>query len=524
MTAILLLPASVLLLPCAHGQTQPPSTQPPSTQPTSPTQTLTVKARLVVLDVTITDSKGQPVEGLTANDVEVFEDGVRQRIRSLEPPSAHALPSTSSTAGLHEVFDPAQPANFGSSPVTVLLLDQTNTHFADSSYARRQLHDFLKRQPPLLPQPANLLSVYDGHFKPLHAFTRDRDALLNALDAAPTQYAWQLEVNGSTEDGPIERLDQSLRVLDQLAQSYARIPGRKNLIWVGAGFPTLDPTMLDGDEDLEVKDTLRRITDLLLDTRITLYGVDPTSTAAGLTEITTPEQLSFAEAAGDAMTAGTDPFNTTQEFDRLALMTGGRVLRGRNDVSSEIATAFNASSNFYTIAYSPSSTIEAAAKFRRIRVVCLRPGLTAVTRSGYFPLPNASRSSAQAASYDLSVALEAAVPPNALHVEAEADTQIPGSLIVRVPAPDLTWTASADGASRASVYILAATLNAKNKMLTHRTQGMKATAKPGVDLRDPTHFADFTLALPPIGKGTTLHIVVRDSTSGKMGVAVLEGR
>jgi VWFA-related protein len=511
----LLLTAAFIAAPSAHAQADTPMPQ-----------TLTVKARLVVLDVTVTDAKGQPVSDLTSKDLQVFEDGVLQSIRSLEPPSRNSLPAQASAAGVNEVFDPAHPSNFGSSPVTVLLLDEANTHFADSSYARRQLRAYLTRQAPLLPQPANLLSVYDGRFKELHGFTRDRDALLKALEAAPTQYAWQLEVNGSTQDGPIERLDQSLRVLEQVAQSYARIPGRKNVIWVGGGFPTLDPTMLDGDEDLEVKNTLRRVTDILLDTRVTLYGIDPTSTAAGQTEITSPEQLSFAMAAGDAMTAGTDPFNTTQEFERMALLTGGRVARGRNDVSREIGDAIVAAANSYTLAYAPTSSQEVAAKFRRIRVVCLRPGLTAVTRSGYFPNPNASKETPVAAAYDLSAAVEAAIPLNALKVQAttaSGTATLGSSIIVHVRAADLTWKPTGDGSSTASVYILAASMNAKNKMAAHVTEGMKATAKAGTNLQDPTRYADFAINVSRLTQGKHLRIVVRDSASGKMGSVDLAG-
>src|ERR1039457_5341462 len=176
-----------------------------------------------------------------------------------------------------------------------------NTHFADSSFARRSLHDYLARQPALLPQPTTLLSVGDNRFKQLQPFTRDRDALLRALAAAPTEYAWTLEVNGMADHGPIDRLDQSLRALEEIAQSDARIPGRKNLIWVGGGFPSLDPESIDGDDLQEVKDTLQHVTDVLLDTRVTLYAVDPTSLALGMTEITDASQMAFVLAAGASL-------------------------------------------------------------------------------------------------------------------------------------------------------------------------------------------------------------------------------
>ena len=207
------------------------------TGPTRAPSTLKVNARLVVLDVVVTDQAGKPVEGLTAGDLQIFEDGKLQQIQSFEPPTAHNLPTATASAGVAAVFDPARPASFGRSPVDVLVLDDLNTHFGDSLFARRSLHDYLAGQPAVLSRPATLLSVDDRGYRQLQAFTRHRDLLLRALAAAPAAYDWKLEIDAQTGQGPIERLDGSLRALQGIAQSYARIAGRKDLIWVGGGFP-----------------------------------------------------------------------------------------------------------------------------------------------------------------------------------------------------------------------------------------------------------------------------------------------
>ena len=504
-----------------HAQS---ASEPPiQTQANLSTQTpralsLTVNARLVVLDVVVTDASGKPVDGLTAKDLQVFEDDRPQRIRSLEPPSVHTLPAASSSAGASAVFDPAQPASFGQSPVDILVLDQLNTHFADSSFARRSLLDYLDAQPALLPEPTTLLSVYDNHFNLLQSFTRDRDALLRALAAAPPEYAWKLEVNGKTEYGPVERLDQSLRALEEMAESYARIPGRKNLIWVGGGFPTVDPTIIDRDDAQEVKNTLRHVTDVLLDAHVTLYAIDPTSSAAGLTEITDSTQLQFAEAAGDALSGNFDPFNASEDFDRLGPITGGRVIRSRNDIARQITASVDLGANFYTLAYTPSSTSEAASQYRKIRVLCLRPGLTATTRTGYYSGQTQQQNSAASAAYDLTTAAESKLPLNGLRVTLEPNaTASSNNHIVRVAADALTWRPLDGGGATASVYIMAVSLNAKGKMLGHTLHGMTANAKPGVDLHAPTKMADFAFTTSPVRGAATLRFIVRDSTTGRMG-------
>ena len=515
--------APVAVTTLLRGQTTagiPIQTQSAVSGPSVGASLLTLNARLVELDVVVTDKTGKPVDGLTAKDFQVFEDGKQQRIRSLETPSAHALPATSDGRGASAVFDAAQPASFGRSPVNILILDQLNTHFADSSFARRCLHDYLASQPALLPEPTTLLSIYDNHFKLLQSFTRDRDALLRALAAAPAEYAWKLEVNGRTEYGPVERLDQSLRALEEISQSYARVPGRKNLIWVGGGFPTIDPATIDRGDAQEVKDTLQHVTDVLQNTHITLYAIDPSSSSAGVTEITDSVQLEFAEATGDALSGNNDPFGASDDFDRLGPLTGGRVIRGKNDIVRQIAASVDLGANYYTLSYTPSSSSKAAAQFRKIRVVCLLPGLTATTRSGYYSGQTQQEKSAASAAYDLTTAAESPVPLNGLRVSVESNPTTGASAneyIVRVGVDGLNWKPQESGGATASVYIMAVSLNAKDKLLGHTLHPMKANAKPGVDLQDPTKMASFAFTAAPSHGCTTLRFIVRDSVTGRMG-------
>jgi VWFA-related protein len=508
--------ASATEMPALLAQTPPPAQPAPAT----PRPPLTLNARLVVLDVVVTNKAGKPVDDLTERDFQIFEDGKLQRIRSVEPPSAHQLPPASVSAGATLVFDPARPAGFGHSPVNILILDQLNTHFADSSFARHELHDYLAGQPALLPEPATLLSLYDNHFKLLQAFTRDRDTLLHALAAAPPEYAWNLEVNGKAAYGPIERLDQSLRALEDIAQSYARIPGRKNLIWVGGGFPSIDPTSIDSRDAREVKDTLQHVTNVLLDTHVTLYAIDPSSSAASVSEITDIDQQQFAQVAGDSLSGNFDPFNSSEDFDRLGPVTGGRVIRGKNDVARQIASSVDLGANFYTIAYTPSSASQAAAQYRKIQVVCLRAGLSATTRSGYYAGATPQERSTSTAAYDLTTAAESTVPLNGLSVTVEPSRVAgapPNTYLVHVSAAGLNWKLNADGSSTASVYVMAASLDGKNKMVRHTLHGMRADARPDANLSDAAKTADFSFAAQPAPKAATLRFIVRDSATGRMG-------
>jgi hypothetical protein len=349
--------------------------------------------------------------------------------------------------------------------------------------------------------------------------------LLKALAAAPAQYAWTLENNGKAGGGPLERLQLSLNALEEIAQSYAGIRGRKNLLWVGNGFPSVDVSTLSARDYDEVQNTLKHMTDVLLDTRVTLNAVDPTSTSPGMTEITDEAQQAFAMASGEdggsVISASADSYGAGADFDKLGMVSGGRVVRGRNDVAHLVSAAVDAGANYYTLSYSPSSSSEAKAGFRRIRVECLRPGCIASTRQGYFPAAEANAEAAKnEASSDLSAAAESSMPLHGLHVTAEpasAAGEQEERFALAVSAPGLSWAWQEDGSAKASVYVMAVSLDRNGKMLEHTVSAESASAKAGVNLGDESKSATFTLLVSPAPRAVTLRFVVRDTASGRMG-------
>jgi len=482
----------------------------------APVPTLSVASRLVLVDVVVTDKEGNPVTNLTKDDFVVYEDKVPQRVVSFESPSAHTLPIGSDNTPLN----PDDPKSFGQSPVTIFVLDELNTHFEDSSFAVRSVRRYLESQPAVLAQPTTLMVVSDNKFRVLQNLTRDRAALLKSLTDQSVHYAWKLEGDKSIGYGAVERLDQSLSALEQIAEAYARIPGRKNLVWVGQGFPSLDPTELDTkDQDL-VDNTIQHVTNVLLDTRVTLYAIDPTSSAAGLAEITDPTQLEFAQLAGDTLAGNSDPFSSKLDFDRLGPVTGGRVLRGKNDIDQQIALSVNLGAKFYTIGYSPSNANSVARKYRNIHVVCLRPDLIVTARNGYYTTPPVSQNSKEALIYDLNTAALSSIPLTALKVAVEHSKTETGTYKVLVDASTLTWQSASDGVQSAKVEVLVVGLSSTDKILTHTLQSMTAVAKAGANLQSGK-MADFTIA-SPLPKGVVrLRFVVREAETGRMGTADL---
>jgi hypothetical protein len=109
------------------------------------------------------------------------------------------------------------------------------------------------------------------------------------------QYPWRLKQNGNSGPEAIVRLAQSLNALQEIAQAATGTPGRKNIIWVGKGVPSVDLTGLAEASAKPLLDAVRRCTDMLLRARVTLYIVDPTPLSSTQYDTETPSDLATIE-------------------------------------------------------------------------------------------------------------------------------------------------------------------------------------------------------------------------------------
>jgi VWFA-related protein len=115
----------------------------------SPSNLPTVKSKvsLVLIDVVVTNAKGESVPSLHNEDFEVSEDGKAQTVTTFE--EHHGAP-------LSQVKLPALPPHvYTNFPVTqttdsvnVLLLDALNTPMRDQNYVHTQMIKYLKTIPP----------------------------------------------------------------------------------------------------------------------------------------------------------------------------------------------------------------------------------------------------------------------------------------------------------------------------------------------------------------------------------------
>jgi VWFA-related protein len=470
--------------------------------------------------MSVTDKKGNPVNNLTQNDFTLYEDKVPQKIRSFEPPSAHVMPHP----GEAIVHSAADLNKIGNAPVTILVLDELNTAFADMTYARDCVEKYLNAQPPIMTQPTTLLVVTNTKFEVIHDFTQDREALRTALKKHFPEYPWKMMKGGAGSGGNAERMSASLGSLYQIAKASSGIPGRKTVIWVGLGFPNLDVLNLSAAVADKVQGAMKRLTQTLLASHVTLFTIDPTVNTSSIVSMETPDDLINAEDNADGQ-----PFDDQVKFSTLATGTGGTALFSRNDIDKEVATSISQGSNYYTLSYSPTNKSDDIYKYRYIRIIPKDPNLLVVTRDGYYPpvsdtenpfeTPGQPPAEAKAQlNMDMTTAAMSTMSFSGVMVTAErADAD---DFKLRIPLRNLIWNEQPNGQHQAEISVVVVAFNAKNKNLGHFGAELVArtTGDPAANGDKLAAFA-VKYAVPP--NTARLRFVVRDAVSGKIGTVEL---
>jgi VWFA-related protein len=498
--------------PATEGATPQSGT---ATQAASPS-TIKVTTRIVVLDVVVTDKKGNLVpRDLTRDDFTVLEDGQPQTLRSFEPPSEHRMPA-SDTAIVNSAADLKK---IGDAPVTVLVLDELNSRFEDMSFSRQMMIKYLEAQPAVLKQPTVLMIAMNNTFQQVHDYTQSRDELIEVVKKHMPEYPWRMMNSGKAGPGATERMAQVMAALQQIAQASTGTSGRKNLIWVGNGFPSANLVGLEQHQADTIEAAMRRCTARLLAARITMYSINPTASSTSVIEVDTPDDLNTSLDAN-----GSDPFGSGLiSFTNFAPSTGGVAFTGRNDLNNVIAEGVTRGQEYYTLSYSPTNTSEDAAKFRKIRVMMKDPNLRATTRDGYYPETAADLNPVLDKSMsakdvtanlklDLSAALTTTISYNGLAVTATKSAD--GSYAIQVAEKGLGWSdPGADGSQHSEATIAAGWYDSKGKLLGHVIR--EETSPRG----NTNTGASFTLPVALPTNVARIRFVVRDAFSGHMGTA-----
>ncbi len=386
--------------------------------------TLQVYSRLTVVDVTVTDSKGQPIHGLKQSDFTVKEDGKEQPIESFVEVSQDLAAAQRTPPRLPpNVYTNAQPPPT-TSAVNILLLDTLNTTSSDQVALRQESIKYLKS----MPRGTRVAVLGLGtSLRILQGFTSDPAILIAAVDskknrALPSPFdgtdfddTLQAQIDTVQDNGGADALSQdgtaavlsqfmneassfqqdmknrmTLEALNQIAGYLAGIKGRKNLIWFTSGMPlNIFPTggINDTQGMTDYSKDLRKTTDLLTAAEVSVYPVDARALFNNPTLGADQHLDTITKNTGAREATAEGQFQKKKGNEQLSMLavaeaTGGVAYFNTNDLKEAVAKAIENGANYYTVSYVPPD-LAFDGRYHSIDIAVDQPGAQVAYRRGY---------------------------------------------------------------------------------------------------------------------------------------------
>lgn len=307
------------------------------------------------IHVTVTDKAGNPITGLQQSDFSIDDDD-------------HATPI--------RAFATSQ----SNPPLIVLVVDQVNEPFRALSIEQEHLEMFLGQNQGHLPLPVSLIFLTDSGLQQIKPTTDG-----NALSAILSKHKADLRaIDASNELYNNEaRFQISLRALETVLDYEAGYPGRKLLIWISQGWPTLDmpDVTLSVKQQKDIFGMVTMAFNLLRFTNTTVYSVDPEGNY-DVGSLHTVEWQQFLRPVSR--------FDKAQYGDLatqvLAERSGGLVRVGGNNIAQELANCVQDGAGGYDLTFQPQAS-DKPNTWHSVRVKVDKRGATVRALDGYYAQP-----------------------------------------------------------------------------------------------------------------------------------------
>ena len=370
---------------------------------------ITVNTQLVVETVSVTDKSGKPIEGLTAKDFVVTEDGVVQTVSFCE---YQTLQGTSPAAPVAAAAPALAPAPVGDqvAPVTrgqiaperpgdvrykdrrllALYFDMSAMPVPDQLRAQAAAIKFIRTQMA----PSDLMAIlsFSDGVHVLRDFTDNRDDLektVNKLFVGEAQgFEFTDDDDSSADTGTafgeddtefnLFNTDRQLAALQTAAKMLGALNEKKVLIYFASGL------RLSGvDNQAQFQAT----TNAAIRANVSLYSID----ARGLVAQAPLGDATRGSPGGIGMYSGSSAMASANNFQKsqdtlyaLAADTGGKALLDNNDLSVGIVQAEQSIGSYYILGYY-SANQNLDGRFRRIKITFGGdPSAKLNYRQGYF--------------------------------------------------------------------------------------------------------------------------------------------
>ncbi len=375
--------------------------------------TFRVTVNNVLLDVVVTDSKGNPVPGLQPSDFKITQDNKARPVVSASfvelPRRLASAPSTPTSTTPNPTPQPAQRT-------IAFVVDDLGLSAQSLHTVREGLRRFIDTQ--LQPTARVAIVRTGGNIGALQQFTSDSALLrvaasrlrFNPRSRLSVEQDLQIEdatlrgATALTESRPREHaLVGSLGTVNMVVSSLAAAPGRRSVILFTDSLPILErqgSSAQDGDElsgysaNSRVLSAIHRLTDSATRHSVVVHTVDAKgvlSYGLDMSETVSRRNIELpATANGKRSTRDIRVTNALDGLKLLARQTGGTFTTNNNDMNDALVKSLNSDASYYLLAYQPDSAVFQAAPdlFHRLTVSVNRPGLQVRYRPGFFGRPD----------------------------------------------------------------------------------------------------------------------------------------
>ncbi len=364
--------------------------------------TFSTSSQLVVETVNVKDKSGKPIEGLTAKDFTITEDGAEQMIRLFEfqkvPEAAEPQPSIRSTPvplkKLPETQITAEKPGdirYQDRRLLVLYFDMTAMPPGDQLRAITAAEKFIRTQMT----PADRLALMrfeGGAVRVASDFTDDRERLISILETMIVGESQGLDESTSDDSTPdtgaafgqddsefnIFNTNRQLSALQTAAKMLGQLSEKKSVLYFASGL------RLNGvDNQAQLHATINAA----VRAGVSFWPID----ARGLVATAPLGDATQGSPGGRGMYTGGAAMALTANFQQsqdtlyaLASDTGGKALLDNNDLAMGIVQAERSVSSYYILGYYATNTA-LDGKFRRIKITLNNGAAGSLDyRQGYF--------------------------------------------------------------------------------------------------------------------------------------------
>src|SRR5436190_1853999 len=535
----------------------------PTPKPTPPDDDVVkISTNLIQIDVSVTDKNGKAVTDLKPEEIEIYENGERQKITNfsfvLSQQPRDAEPKPADKAGVPVPTQVLRPEQIRRT--IAIVIDDLSLSFESASLARRALKKFVDEQM----QPGDLVAIIrtGAGIGALQQFTSNKRLLYAAIEKVKynaygtggiTAFApmgAQVDSEGDTslafDDGTAAGSGQSLEnfrqeafvtgtlgALRYIVTGMGDLPGRKSVILFSDGFRIME-TGADGSEQHGlVFDYLTVLVDLANRNSVVFYTIDARGLqSAGFTALDSPSDAS-GESLANAQMGRTQELRDTQEgLSYLADETGGFAVLNNNDLSGGVRRVLEDQS-YYLVGYEPDADTfdPTKRKFNKLEVKVLRKGVKARYRSGFFNIPERPTAEKPAArdvtpADQLATALISPFAVGGIDLRLNAlfgsDAKNAGFVrsLLHINAGDLKFTDEKDGTKKAAFEVLAMSFGDNGQVIDRLSRSYTLTLKEASYKKVLADGFVYRFAFPVKKAGAYQYrVAIRDAQGGRVGSA-----